>query len=569
MTLGRIFLLSATLAMSFVGVGAAAQAAPGGELKMGRWVGHVALEGREEAFATTLDTLIVQPDDATQFPFLEAILRLSLGGYHGGEYESTVYQNIQYDFETGLLSFDEPGTEMSIEAYVYSSPYHIEGQVFNRATGQAGTIFLTYADDDEPGDDDFRADAPQLTPSLAGQYEGTCGGQRAALQIETGRGFGADSDATGLEDYGVRGALALEDLVVCSGMGSVGRPSWCVNRAYSSGSFEYSSGRLVLNANLGADTCELGSAGRLTCQVRIGDQNKTCELRKTDVATTPFSRGTQRYFIRTTAEQRRPLPEPNAPLHADLLAALGGTFSGYLYHEGKDRYQPVKLNVISSRSTPNPHNENGIYVSTTAMLHFGSGFSSDFWPHAFDRQPFYIRPGFMLHGEETDAQLQVTSWRMGVISGVWYSQAFGKVGAFELVKSPTLPPLAAEARFLPSIVGEFRGPRDRPSGFVDQWWLQTVVPTQPVGGHRSVLLFQGVHQMFTDSVSWPRRQLQRATYDVYAGAVAFLADHQPDEPTFVLGRYETNETMRLFWPGAQKWGVGIFDYGLNTYARTR
>ncbi len=45
-------------------------AAPGGKLKMGRWVGHVSLEGREEAFAATLDTLTVQPDDAAEFPYL-------------------------------------------------------------------------------------------------------------------------------------------------------------------------------------------------------------------------------------------------------------------------------------------------------------------------------------------------------------------------------------------------------------------------------------------------------------------------------------------------------------------
>lgn len=552
--------------------------APGGELKMGRWVGHVEIDGRSEAFAATLETHIVQPDDAALFPRLEAILKLSLGGYSGGEYDSEIYEDIQYDFNTGLLTFDEAASDLTISALVYPSPHRIEGQVFSRSTAQAGRIRLEYADDDEPGDDgDSDEDGvvgrerafttPTLVPSLAGQYEGECAGRRAILQIEAGRGFDAGSDVPGLKQYSIRGAFGLEDNSLCYGLGGIGRPNWCVDRAYTSGTYNFLLGQLVLSGGLGTDSCELGDAGTLVCNVRIRDANRTCRLRKTSVATTPFFKGEQLYFIRTTADQRRALPEPSAPLHADLLAALGGSFSGYLYHETKDQYQPLKINVVSSRSTPNPHNENGVYVSATAVLHFGSTASSDFWPHQLDRRPFYLRPGFILHSEGTDAALQITDWRMGVISGTWYSKAFGRVGTFQLVKSSELPPLSADARFVPSIVGDFRGPRDRAAGTYDLWWLQTVVPVQPRDPGRSVVNFQGQYQMFTDTIPWPRRRLQLGTYDVYAGQISFMTEADLDNPTFVFGTYNDRDSLKIFWPGAQKWGVGFFDFALNHYAR--
>ncbi len=541
---------------------------PGGELSKGRWVGHVQFDGRSEVFAATLDLFVVQPDDAALFPRLEAILRVSLGGYRGGEYDADQYQDVQYDFFSGVLSFDEPGTDLVISALVYMNPHRIEGQVFSATTGQWGAIYLKYVDSDEPGEDDdgpgdFVA-APMYVPSLAGQYEGTCGDQLAALQIETARANDVVSDVPGLDHYNVRAALSLEDALLCKDMGIAGGPDWCVNRAYTEGSFSFYLGQLTLLGSLGSDVCQASDGGLLTCSVRIADETVTCELVKTDNASLPFIKNESSYSVPTTAAQREPLPEPAPPLHTDLLAALGGTFSGYLYHENRNQYQPMFLYVVASKSTENPHTENDIFVSPTAILRFGGGVSSDFWSHEFDRRPFFLGLGFTLHGETGDTFLQITDWRMGTLSGVWYSRAYGRIGRFQLVKSLVLPTLSNKAVFVPSIKGEFRGPKDRIGGIVDQWWFKTVVPVQTTS--QQLLEFKGEHQMFTGTIWWPKHPLE-GTYDVYDGQVSFLAEKGSENPVCVLGRYEKPEKIQLFWPSAQKWGVGIFNYAFDTYER--
>jgi hypothetical protein len=563
-------LCASVLLIAAIGLTAHAEEdVPGGELEKGRWVGHIEFAGRAEAFATTLDLYVLQPDDVTLFPRLEAILKTSLGGYSGGEYDSEHYQKVEYDFFSGVLTFDEPGTDLVVSALVYKSPHRIEGQVFSATTGQFGTLYLVYVDSDEPGDDDGPGDSPptpSFAPSLAGQYEGLCGTKQAALQIETSRQNDVASDVAGLDHYEIRGALSMENDIVCNGLGIAGGPDWCVYSPYTSGSFSYFLGQLTLMGKFGADECQFSDGGILTCEVRVGDQNETCDLIKTNIESTPFFKAEPGFSVTTTAEQKQPLPEPSPPLHTDLLAALGGTFAGYLYHESKDQYQPMFLYVVASKSTENPHNENDVFVSPTAILRFGSSVSSDFWSHEFDRRPFFQGPGFTLHGDSSDAFLQITDWRKGTISGIWYSRAFGRVGRFQLVKSLVLPTISNQASFVPSIKGEFRGPKDRVGGVVDQWWFKTVVPVQTTS--QSLLEFQGEHQMFTGSIWWPKHPLEGA-YDVYAGQVNFLAEKGSENPVRVLGRYQTPEKINLFWPSAQTWGVGIFNYALDTYEREK
>lgn len=540
--------------------------AAGHELKFGRYVGFIQLDDTHEKVAVITDTFIVQPANFIDFPKLNAIIKMSLGGYGTAEYVSEIFTDVAYDFNSGVLSMDEPANDLVISAIANSTEdgVTVNGQVWIRSAAKSGRLYLEL-ETDEPGDQGDGDDGSTGTffSTLQGQYEGQCGSEHAALQITTGKGLADDGpEQRGLHGYGLVARLAFDDAETCGVAGtSPGQPVWCVARAFPSGSYNFFGGRLTLDADNGSTSCDVFE-GHLTCQVRMVDSTIDCDLQKTDMTVARHTSSSRSYSVQTTAAQRQELPEPLPPEHADLVQALRGQFFGYMHNESTNQYQPMRLNVIPSVSTLNPHDENRVFVSTAVVTHFGRNLSAEFWPQQLDKTPFYIRPGFTLESAGADGFLQIEEWRTGYIRGTWISHAFGRVGTVQLLKGTALPPLNVAADVVGSIRGEYTGRIPGGTARDPYRWFKTIFPTQPVGRDNGTFTFTGDTQL-SGGIITPIR-IAHGTYDVYTRAISWLTAETT--PRLASGLVSSDGSMSLLWPGASKWGIRMSDYGFIDFA---
>ena len=242
---------------------------PGGEIKTGKWVGYLKADDSQDAIALTLDVFLVKPDKLDESPRLTLLFKLGLGGYLSGEYESEMFDDLQYDFDQGLLTLDESRNEMVVNAVVYSSPKtQMEGKVYWRSAPTPATLFLEYQDPDDDGSVP-KAATPLLAPSLAGQYEGTCGKEKAVLQLETAKGLTLELPfpTTGLHHYKLTGVMGVEN-GLCPQVNSPDRPQWCVDHAFSSGSYDFFQRKIYLAGMLETEECTR-DRDELTCGMRL------------------------------------------------------------------------------------------------------------------------------------------------------------------------------------------------------------------------------------------------------------------------------------------------------------
>ncbi len=574
-----LFFFLVLTVVPFLSSQALPERAPGGEIKKGKWIGYLKPDDSRDAIALTLDVYLVKPDDIDESPRLTLLFKLGLGGYLSSEYETESFEALEYDWEQGLLVLDNPRNEMVINAFVYSSPRtQMEGKVYLRSAATTATLFLEWQTDEpeEDGPPTSPREKLALAPSLTGQYEGMCGTEKAVLQLETAKGLTLELPfpTTGLHHYKITGVMGVEN-GLCPRVNPPNLPQWCVDHAFSSGSYDFFQRKLYLSGMLETDECTREGED-LTCRMRLlpkgGEKTdlveETCKFHKVRHTIANFTASLRRFHVAATAEQRKELPPPVLPLSKDLVAAANGTFFGFLHNEYLDRYQPLRLIVNTTTSTEFQHNPNNVFVSVSAVLNFGSDLSGDFSPQQFDKRSLYLVPGYTLNSEESDTFLQVTEWKKGFISGEWYSRAFGRVGTFEVVKGNGLPVIAPEARFVDSIAGHFRGPGEKDPTLKDYWDLRLVVPKQPRSPLRSYVVFQGNTQLFAGGVSWPIRKILGGAYDFYTGAIAFMTDDNgAPESKLVNGIVDGPSKMRLFWPNERSWAVGVFDYELGTHLR--
>lgn len=537
---------------------------PGGELKQGRYVGYLKMDNQTAQIAASLDFFLVQVEDAPEGPRLDAILKLSLGGYASTEYVTEVYENLRYDFNNGTLSLDETNGDLVVSAEVHNQGgTHIVGKVLARSAASSGVLELRFLTDEPPDEPEELTALPMTVASaspfmlgLRGQYEGRCGTKRAVMQIQTGKGLLERSapQEVGLHGYGIVGTIGYDD-PQCRGDNSSSR--WCNVHSYSSGYFNYLNGKLVLRDANSATECKRGDGDSLDCRVRVLGQSVDCALKRADVTQPPaFKNFPRRFRINVPADKRQPLPLPLPPSHTELVNTLNGTFYGYIHNETNDQYQRIYLNVIASVSTDNLHNENRVYVVSTGVSFFGRDNQESFFTHQFDRRRFYVRPGFVLEGENADAFLQVEEWWNGSINGVWYSHDFGRVGTVQLVKGNGFPTLPEQAKVAPLAIGEFES---EPRGNVPQWWFKAFMPTQPVSREQSFVSFEGETELLGGLGL--RGRISTGSYDFYAGGVAWLAEYPNSEGLrMTSGLLHEDGHYSLFWPGKPEFGVPMSDF---------
>lgn len=540
MTFWRTTLAVSAFAIAHSTIGNAAA-----QLHYTRYLGFIETDGADRKIALTMDLFVVQPNDPSSFPRPGAVLKLGLGGPQSHEYVSQLYESIRYDFDNQVLSIDAPDSELAITATVAGTDQTIiDGQALIRSSGTIGHLHLEEVSDDPDVPTGGGVPVSEYKVELTGQYEGLCGNRESILQIESARGLsGAPSiERYGLSPYAIVGRLGMHDAAA-----SCPAPLFCAMRNYTKGTFDYFLNRLVLEAGT-TDECTITSVGA-NCMVHLGADDYQCQLKRrpTPIAKPEFF--SRRFHVGATPAQRTKLPEPDPPANNALVAGLRGTFTGYLHHEGNDRYQPMRMSVIAASSTDNPHNENLVYVTGTTTLHFGRILSPDFWVQQFEPRSFYLTTGFTLESPGADAFLQIAEWKQGYIRGVFLSHAFGRVGTFELVKGTELPSIDSEAVFVPSLVGTYQGPHGLGGDADDAWRFQLQVPPQSPEAGSSTLAFKGSYQLSDGAL--PRRSIASGSYDFYAGAMSWITG----DGRVITGRVPGAGALELFWPGAPIWDV--------------
>lgn len=541
----------------------------GAELKQGRYFGFVELDSTKEKIAVVADFYLESPEDMTQFPKLNATVKLSFGGFNTHEYYTETFEDLRYDFDNGVLTLDEPNNDlmMTTEVRTSGSDTYITGQALFRSSAVTGVLNIKY-ETDEPGDDlnaavDSQEEKP-IVPLLEGQYEGECGGEAAAFQIQTVRGLksleGPDIMPKGFShDTAVFGRLAYRNSELCG-------PNLCTYYNFPNIIYNPLLSKLAIQGSQSTGTCDLRQ-GNLLCQLRIQSRSLDCSFKKKNVTIRPSRFFTRQHYVRPSADQLQDLPPASPPQNTDLASALRGTFSGYLHNETNDTYQAIRINVMPYSSTNNPHNPNQMMITTTAITYFGRGpYSSEFVTHRYEPRSFYLRPGFTLNGPNTDSYINISEWKKGFIRGSFYSHAFGKVGTVQLVKGD-FPDLPAKAKMVRKISGEFEGPMDSSGAGRSLRWFKLLFPIQPSDTGESLVRLSGGFQAVKGMT--PFENIERATFDPYTGVFGWVRSRDGDS-NIVSGIIDSDSELKLFWPPAPNVSGSLTDeFGLSRYKRTK
>ena len=530
-----------------------------GELKQGRYIGSIQLESSRKKIATVAEFFLESPEDLTKFPSLHASLRMSLGGYNTNEYITETFADLRYDFESGVLTLDDPKNDIVLTAEVHKMGGNnvIMGDVFIRSSALFGKIILAY-ETDEPGeglgaersasDNEPGSEVIPWVPALEGQYEGMCGEDKTVLQLQTVRGlktvWQGEVETTSLSRYyGITARIGLKNSIMCGGV--LAKGMWCTHYNYGGGSYNFYQGKLQLKGQNATDDCTVADES-IKCQIRRTGFNRDCEFKKVGAKIKPAKFFTRRYNLAFSPEQLKDLPPAAPPKSPELSAAVRGTFTGYVHNETNDTYQFMQLHVMPFHFTENTHNPNQMMVTTTATLHLGPDATSPFVSQRFEPRSFYLRPGFTLTAPTTDTYLNVTEWKKGLIRGTLYSKAFGKVGTVQLLKGKAPAP-AAGMEIVRSFVGEFDGPVNEAGVSAGMRWFRFLFPAQPNDLSDQLVRFSGSYNPVTGITGV--RNIDRGTFDMFTGNFGWIIEND-FAATFSTGVIDKSGAARMYWPPA-------------------
>ncbi len=527
----------------------------------GKYFGFIQMEGGASSIATALDAYVVQNAVAPpneEFPALNVTLRTGLGGYLTAEYQTLTYETISYNFEKGILYLDDPLLDLTATLQVSNTEEAVilEGPVVYRPTLKHGRMRLEMVLDNRGPN---RSVLP-LLPTLAGEYPGRCGNRAAVLQIETGREASMDRvSKTGLSDYVVTGRLGYESDPLCMDM-----PIPCAVRFFSSADYRFFEGKLLLQGPRASMACTVNSE-TLTCTHTMLGQTEDCIFKKAPRQSTPPTNFSRRFYMKTTPEQKKPLPEPHPPGNEALADALTGDYYGFLHHENRDEYQLVRLNVVATSSSPNPHIPNRVYINASLSFVLGSTWESpSMFGQVFTRRVFSTAPNLALRAPNTDGFLVIDreGWRKEYLFGTWYSRGYGRVGTIEFIKGK-IPEVPAQISTLVSIDGQFQGPTDREPEMNLYWLLKLIVPGQVPRVERNTVAVQGEYDNLKGLLSGGA--FENGSFDMYTGMLSLT--RVAEEPTLISGRVLSKDQLSLIWPVRPSLGVLMLDYGAHSYQR--
>ena len=537
-----------------------------GQLKRGKYFGGIQMDGSPTQIAVVLDTFAVTAPETPDFPQVDAILRVSPGGFFSAEYVSFRFQNFSYNFQKGVLYLEDPAIDISatLEVTNTDSTTVLEGPVVFRPSLKKGRMRVEMNEDELSPTGAVGFKIPFL-PALAGEYRGKCDAKAAALQIETGRESSLSRSSTsGLAHYVVTGRIGYLEDSMCSENG----PAFCSQRFFTSADYRFFENTLLLQGPRAALNCTT-SGSDLFCRQQILGKNENCTFRKMSEQTTSPEVYPRRFFLKPTAEQKKPLPAPQPPLSEDLVTTLNGSYYGFLHHENRDQYQLIRMGISASSTTIHPHINERVFITASLSSIFGSSWnSSALYGQEFLRKELNIGlngiiiPYYRLDSEGSDTFLVIEEWKTGYLRGIWYSKEYGRVGTFEFLKEVATP-VPANLDVIPSLDGEYEGPTDRDPKTNNWWWLRAIIPGQIPREKRNTATLQGEYE--SKNGVTVGRAFESGSIDMYTGAVSFVVPENNYARLFT--GFLKQDALELIWPGACIWSVRMSDYSPYTYIK--
>ncbi len=462
--------------------------------------------------------LIGTTDEAGK-PELMGILTLQFGDFTSNEYVSFHFDHILYEPSTGWMVFDQTNQEARVAISKFSFD------------GFEGSLRSNFSD--EPVQLILKRDGQvplkyPLIESIWGEYAGTCNKVPTVIQLYTFRSI-EDTSKIGhpFADYEIRGALATQDKDLC-----VDIP--CVRNNFYSGAYNFFKEQLTLNGRQGVVNCTTTPTG-MKCS-GCSFKRVSGEMKE------------PRAYKQPTSENE------NVVDSKDVSAKdLDGFYSGYLHHEALNQYQTASLNILAL-----PSSSGDTMISTLAKLYFGDLQSQE--TLAYRYEPLVvsdISKGFLLKRPESDvdAILEVTSFKKGVIKGVWYSLLFGRVGTFELSRKG-VKPLSEKFKTFESIEGSYTSPLfDLELGVsAVKTPLNTENPFFP-------LTFDGY--WYNPQTFSAKKVIRGGSYDFYTGRFAMFMTE--DERYLVGNRFDSKNIQLKYSTSAS--GALLLPHALTVFTR--
>lgn len=464
---------------------------------------------------------------------LQGILTLQLGGFDSGEYVSYHFHDVLFNFMSGRLTFVQTDQDIYIkEARIKDGV--LTGE-FSSSTGKVGYLKLGR---------NVSVQTNNLIEPLNGEYQGRCGSVRSRLQLYTYR---STSDSSRLGNpfgaYEVKGQLAKADPVLCEGSAK----RFCVHAKLNSASYDYFNGNLVLN----------GSPYNYTCDVK-GSSIKCGECE--------FSRISSE-MAHPQYEYRIPAKDPFADMgvsghKSKDASSMAGTYTGYVYHQHLQKYQPVELDVLTYQQ---PGSQGSVLmVSVHARLKFGAS-ETEILNYRFDPIEFpnpLVKPQFILARPEADvdALLHVKDFEGGVIQGDWHSIIFGKVGSFVVTKNGSLPAIPKD-QLVSSVSGSYEenGNRQHRDLILD---LIVSPDRSPINSDNPFFPQNIRGWVWWKSGIIQKESIMQSSYDFYTGRVALIYKNE----RIIGGSLNLNNKTQLRRMGAG-YGTYLQSYDLVPFKK--
>ena len=527
------------------------------QLTYGKYFGTIQMDGQPEAIAVSLDAFVAQVRDPTVYPALEVIVRANLGGFFSNEYVSYNFYDPGFNFEQGILSLNDPENDLtgSLKISNTDSATILEGPIVHRLTNTKGRLKVAMSLEEGTPAFDLKDSPAPLVTILNGEYSGTCGKDKALLQIETARGLGANAPGNAMKGYSLTGRLGFTNGPLCEG----GTKNFCGLYPYSTGTYSPFANRLTMQGPLGTLDCKK-RGDRLECKAFGYDKKGSCTLNRAPRRITPPEQFPSTVFLETSREDMTPLPAPLPPDNEELTSALNGDFYGFLHFENRDVYQLLELNVLASTSTENQHVPNQVIVNPTMFLRLGDSWdASPALTLVFPQRIFGLNQGFAFQSERNDYYAVIGDWKAGYVSGVMYSRSYGRVGTFELQKGKK-PAIPAGVKFIPNPLGDYRGPYDGPRDLKNIWSLSVDVPNQGSGSGSGGIPLLGRY-------SGPGRMtmFDASVFDSNTGNIAFLISNGAGD-RLITGQPTSSGELKLLWPVAPALGAPMVYYQHYSYA---
>lgn len=451
------------------------------------------------------------------------ILSLYFGGFDSSEYTSYHFDDVTYNLLSGQIVLSQADQDLTIRSSQFGGGT-ITAKVRSGVGGNIGALSLSRTRVQMPS-------ASAIMKELGGTYVGNVNNRRSVMNLQTYRNT---SDTVRIGNpfgaYKIKGQMAAVIPTLCPTNPS--QP--CVTNQIENGSYNFFNGELVLFGSHRTESCAVEANGDISCE---GGRYRKINSQRRAQWQVPKSK-----------------PFGIAPSSTRTSFLREGLYTGYLYHEKRDMYQPASLDVLSYQN----QGENQFLISSIASLYFGDFNGSEILSYRFEDQKVNVLTGQMVierTEDDVDALLKITSFDSNTVIGDWYSIIHGKVGTFRMQRNST-PQLPDGAIVMDEVEGSF-------ASLSLKLDLDTRLGQTPVNTENPFfpLTFSGYFAYQGRTTS--RLMISGGSYDFYTGKIGLEIADGARVATGIIGR---SNSIKLQWM-SKGFATLMQDPGLRSFSR--